>query len=56
MSEQKIPDDPMSELATAAASLHELYLSLVAAGFTETQALYLVGQAMTGQQNQGGTA
>ncbi|MEO3856220.1 hypothetical protein [Acrocarpospora sp. B8E8] len=38
------PQDPLSALAAAAAQLHELFTTYVAAGFTETQALYLVGQ------------
>jgi len=37
------PDDPITQLATAAVSLHELYTAYVGAGFTENQALYLVG-------------
>src|SRR5690606_5978938 len=38
------PDDPITQLAAAAAHLHELYSALAHAGFTEQQALYLVGQ------------
>lgn len=38
------PEDPITQLAQAAASLHELFTAYVAAGFTENQALYLVGQ------------
>ena len=37
----------MTELAQAAASLHELFVSYVEAGFTEQQALYLVSKIMT---------
>ncbi|MGI5274856.1 hypothetical protein ACQEUU_37385 [Nonomuraea sp. CA-218870] len=40
------PEDPITQLAAGAAQLHELYASFVAAGFTESQALYLVGQAL----------
>ncbi len=38
------PDDPITQLAAAAAHLHELYCAYVQAGFSEQQALYLVGQ------------
>ncbi|MEU6725485.1 hypothetical protein ABZ917_17400 [Nonomuraea wenchangensis] len=41
------PEDPITQLAAAAVSLHELYTSFIAAGFSESQALYLVGQALT---------
>ena len=41
------PEDPITQLAAAAVSMHELYTSFVAAGFTEGQALFLVGQALT---------
>lgn len=41
-------DDPYenSPLAVAATSLHELFECLRTAGFSESQALYLVGQTM----------
>lgn len=35
--------DPITPLMESAAQIHELYESLVAAGFTEAQALYLTG-------------
>ncbi|MFD3740457.1 hypothetical protein [Streptomyces sp. NPDC058629] len=35
------PTDPMTELAAAAAQLHEMYQAYVDAGFTEQQALDL---------------
>ncbi|MYX14373.1 hypothetical protein GTY67_13300 [Streptomyces sp. SID8374] len=35
------PTDPMTELAAAAAQLHELYATYVQAGFTEPQAFEL---------------
>lgn len=38
------PDDPISALAASAVGAHELFVSLVGAGFTDNQALYLVGQ------------
>ena len=36
-------------LADSAVSMHEVYLSLVMAGFTEAQALHLVGQMLRPQ-------
>ena len=41
------PVDPLTELAQAAAQLHEAFCSYVDAGFTEQQALYLIGKIMT---------
>jgi hypothetical protein len=41
------PQDPVTALAEAAASLHELYVTYVQSGFTPAQALYLVGQLIT---------
>jgi hypothetical protein len=38
--------DPMSVLAEGAAQIHEMFLSYQEAGFTEQQALYLVGCAI----------
>jgi len=38
------PEDPITLLAQGAAQCHELYMAYVGAGFTESQALYLVGQ------------
>lgn len=38
------PRDPISALGEMAASIHEMFLAYVKAGFTEDQALYLVGQ------------
>ncbi len=35
------PEDPITQLAAAAAQLHELYESYVTAGFTEDQAFDL---------------
>lgn len=40
------PEDPITQLAAAAVSLHELFIAYVGAGFTEPQALYLVGQTI----------
>ena len=42
------PGDPFTAMATMAASLREMYESLITGGFTDAQALYLVGQALTG--------
>lgn len=41
------PEDPITQLAAAAVSLHELYASFAQAGFNEHQALYLTGQALS---------
>jgi hypothetical protein len=38
------PQEPFTELQESAAQVHEYHLSLVSAGFTEQQALYLTGQ------------
>jgi len=45
------PKNPISVLLEAAISMHELYVSFVAAGFTEAQALTLVAQTLRPQQN-----
>ena len=37
----------------AAVKIHEVFLSLMDAGFTEQQALYLCGQTMSGGSNDG---
>jgi hypothetical protein len=39
-------------LADAAVAIHEMFLSYVAAGFTEQQALYLIAQQMAVQPPQ----
>lgn len=39
--------NPFSVLLAAAAAAHEMFRSYVEAGFTEQQALYLVGQLLT---------
>jgi hypothetical protein len=46
------PKDPFPS-AEGAVGLHDLFVSLVSAGFAERQALYLIGQMMQGV---GGTA
>lgn len=43
-----MPENPFSQLAQAAMSLHELFTSYLDAGFSERQALYLVACLMTG--------
>lgn len=43
-----MPDYPLTPLAQIAAALHELFTSLTTAGFTEAQALYLVGKHVEG--------
>ncbi len=41
------PTDPITQLGEAAAQSHELFTSYLNAGFSESQALYLVGQIIT---------
>lgn len=48
---EKGPKNPISVLLEAAISMHELYVSFVAAGFTEAQALTLVAQTLRPQSN-----
>lgn len=40
--------DPFSELMTSAVNLHELYASLVAGGFSEYAAMWMVAAMMKG--------
>lgn len=47
----KGPDNPIGALLDAAISMHEMYVSFVAAGFTEQQALYLVSQGLRPDKN-----
>lgn len=44
--EPKGPPDPITPTQEGAAKAHELFLSYVAAGFTASQALYLVAQLL----------
>lgn len=37
-----MPDDPFTKLAAGATSMHEMYLSFVAAGFKEEHAIALL--------------
>ena len=41
------PVDPFTAMAEAATAMHELWKTFVDAGFTEAQALYLVGVVHT---------
>lgn len=41
-------DRGVTPLALAAAQLHEMFTELQAAGFTDTEALFLCGQMMRG--------
>lgn len=50
------PQDPLTGLAQAAAAIHEMFTAYVDAGFTEQQALYLVGRIVAAQVQQGGGA
>lgn len=44
------PDVPGRTMGEDAVVFHELFLALQAGGFTEDQALYLVGHVMTGNR------
>lgn len=44
------PGDPMTVAAEAAVQLHELFVSLISAGFTETQALTLIAAMFRSSQ------
>lgn len=50
-SENKGPNNPISALLEAAVTMHEMYVSFIAAGFTEVQALTLVSQTLRPQSN-----
>ncbi len=50
MTEEQRP--PMT-LAESAIGLHEFYLSLTNAGFTDEQAMYLVGEIVAGAAGDG---
>lgn len=49
MSDDNNTPEPLSALMEAAVSMHEMFLSLLAGGFTEAQALYLVSQVLRPQ-------
>jgi hypothetical protein len=40
------PPDPFGPLAEGAVAVHNLFLAYVEAGFTEHQAIYIVGQML----------
>lgn len=42
-------DEPLTPMVEASAGVHELFTSLVEGGFTEQQALYIIGVCL-GQQ------
>lgn len=42
------PSEPLTPLVEAATQVHEYFCGLISAGFTEAQALYLVGQMLRG--------
>jgi hypothetical protein len=46
-----LPPEPMSELAAGAAQMHELFTAYIAAGFTESQALYLLGKLISASRD-----
>lgn len=50
-----MPPDPLTELAKGAAQVHELFSSYVDAGFSENQALYLVGKMLAASIQPPGT-
>jgi phage gp29-like protein len=41
------PNQMITELMQAASASHEAFITLIESGFTEQQALYLVGQILT---------
>lgn len=47
-----LPSDPMTELAEAMTSLHEMYLSAIAAGFTKREAMTLTVRLALGSRTQ----
>lgn len=44
------PREPRADIRIGAAVLHETFVALLGAGFTEYQALAIVGQMVIGQQ------
>lgn len=54
MGANRMPE-PMTQMAEAAAQLHEMFTAYTEAGFTEQQALYLVGQHIRAISQQPGT-
>jgi hypothetical protein len=58
MTDDQSPADPMTQMAEGAAEVHEMFLSYVAAGFTNAQAITLVSAILTAliHNANGGTA
>jgi hypothetical protein len=52
MEHEHVPRDPLTGMAEAAASLHELFLSMVEAEFTEWQACRILGVMLAEQNRQ----
>lgn len=48
MAEQGGPVDPLTQMAAAAVAVHELFVSLMAAGFTRHEALWLTAALTQG--------
>lgn len=46
------PVDPFTQLASAAAQMHELFRTYQSAGFTAEQSLYLVGVMLAASMRQ----
>jgi len=46
MEPDETPADPITELMEGAGQMHEAFTTFVESGFTEKQALYLVGQML----------
>lgn len=49
MTPKPAPADPFGQLVEAGTAIHEMFRSYVVAGFTEPQALYLVGSLLAAQ-------
>lgn len=52
MPEDDFPPDPVSALAASAASMHELFVAYLGAGFMRNEALYLIGLILTAGMRQ----
>jgi len=52
MREERPPDVPLT-LAESAIGLHEFFISLITAGFSEDQAIYLVAELLSSQAGGG---
>jgi hypothetical protein len=47
------PEDPISPLREGALALYQMFEELMAAGFTEAQALYIVSRSFAGGSDPG---